>query len=101
VTTPVSGNRWEPSAGPTPEETDPRASTRRRPRIPRPRLWLVAVAAAFFLVGGVGGFLVAEAVSGHGDGTGRIAPADHRGPRPGPDADDRGSDHDWLGRGVG
>ena len=101
MTTPVSGNRWEPSAGPTPEGTDPRASTRRRPRVPRPRLWLVAVAAAFFLVGGVGGFLVAHAVSDRGAGTGQVAPADHRGPRSDPDRDGRSGDHDWFGRGVG
>ena len=87
MTTPASGNRWEPVVGTTAEATEP-AYVDHGPvgptgRGPRRRLWLVGVAAAFLLVGGVGGVLVGHATAGHGGSTGGVAPASDRAPRTG------------------
>ena len=116
MTTPASGNRWEPAAGTTtPEnstpvhvdhgasrqadpEADTRTSPRWAPRRPRLRSWLVALAAVFFLAGGVGGFVVGHAAAGHGAGIGQLSPADEHGLRPGFDSDGRGTGRDPFGR---
>jgi hypothetical protein len=130
LTTPGSGNRWEPPAGSTPEETAPlhvdpdreeprdvaadeprdrppddpavpaapstgrRRSPRWAARSSRPRLWLVGVAAAFLLLGGVAGFFIGHATVGNGTEVGRFGQADQRGPRPGFAHDGFGHDDD-------
>lgn len=120
MTTPGSGNRWEPAAGttPMPDDTAPSGSTgapassggtrrtwrdRLRPgRIWRGRAWLVGVAAAFLLLGGVAGFFLGHTTAGHGTEVGRFGRLDHRGPGPGFHHDGFGPDgfgHGGFGHG--
>jgi hypothetical protein len=105
VTTPGSGNRWEPPAedgdavtaepDTAPATERPTAATnppRRRGRgLLGTRLMLAGVALVFLLVGGAGGFLLAHSSAGGRPDLGdRFGTADHRGPIPDPDHDHRG-----------
>ena len=110
MTTPGSGNRWEPAADesrPPEEPTAPAGAGARRwsrwaARVPRPRLWLVGLAVACLLLGGVAGFLVGHATAGHGTEVGRFSQLDHHGRSPDFGRDgfgDGGSGHDGSGHG--